>query len=49
VAWLDTLDSSVDLPEIRLSAITRGPAARAPIVPIEAERRRASNAADSPN
>jgi NAD(P)-dependent dehydrogenase (short-subunit alcohol dehydrogenase family) len=49
VAWLDTLDSSVDLPEIRLNAITRGPAARAPIVPIEAERRRASNAADSPN
>jgi NAD(P)-dependent dehydrogenase (short-subunit alcohol dehydrogenase family) len=49
VAWLDTLDSSVDLPEIRLNAITRGLAARAPIVPIEAERRRASNAADSPN
>lgn len=47
VAWLDTLDSSVDLPEIRLNAITRGPSARAPIVPIEAERRRASNAADS--
>ena len=25
VAWLDTLDPSVDLPEIRLHAITRGP------------------------
>ena len=47
VAWLDTLDSSVDLPEIRLNAITRGPAARAPIVPIEAERRRGSNTATS--
>jgi hypothetical protein len=41
VAWLDTLDSSVDLPEITLNAITRGPTARAPIVPIEVERRRA--------
>ena len=30
VAWLDTLDPSVDLPEIRLHAITRGPHARAP-------------------
>jgi NAD(P)-dependent dehydrogenase (short-subunit alcohol dehydrogenase family) len=39
VAWLDTLDSSVDLPEIRLHAITRGPSARAPIVPLEVERR----------
>ena len=39
VAWLDTLDPSVDLPEVRLNALTRGPAARPPIVPIEAERR----------
>jgi NAD(P)-dependent dehydrogenase (short-subunit alcohol dehydrogenase family) len=30
----------VDLPEIKLNAITRGPSARAPIVPIEVERRR---------
>jgi NAD(P)-dependent dehydrogenase (short-subunit alcohol dehydrogenase family) len=41
VAWLDTLDPSVDLPEIRLHAITRGPSARAPIVPLGAERRAA--------
>ena len=41
VAWLDTLDPSVDLPEIRLHAITRGPNARAPVVPLEAERRTA--------
>lgn len=47
VAWLDTLDSSVDLPEIRLSAITRGPSARAPIVPIEVERRRGGGPSDS--
>ena len=33
VAWLDTLDPSVDLPEIRLHAITRGPSARSPVVP----------------
>ena len=33
VAWLDTVDPSVDLPEIRLHAITRGPSARAPVVP----------------
>ncbi len=39
VAWLDTLDPSVDLPEIRLHAITRGPSARSPIVPLEVERR----------
>lgn len=39
VAWLDTLDPSVDLPEIRLHAITRGPSARPPIVPLEVERR----------
>lgn len=39
VAWLDTVPSSVDLPEIRLNAITRGPTARPPIVPLEAQRR----------
>ena len=39
VAWLDTLDPSVDLPEIRLHAITRGPSARNPVVPLEVERR----------
>jgi NAD(P)-dependent dehydrogenase (short-subunit alcohol dehydrogenase family) len=41
VAWLDTLDPSVVLPEIQLSAVTRGPSARTPIVPVEVERRRA--------
>jgi NAD(P)-dependent dehydrogenase (short-subunit alcohol dehydrogenase family) len=44
VAWLDTLDPSVDLPEIRLSAVTRGPSARPPVVPIEVEKRRARRA-----
>jgi NAD(P)-dependent dehydrogenase (short-subunit alcohol dehydrogenase family) len=44
VAWLDTLDGSVDLPEIRLQAVTRGPAAREPVVPVEVARR----ASDSP-
>ncbi|BBX16278.1 oxidoreductase [Mycolicibacterium duvalii] len=39
VAWLDTVQASVDLPEIRLNAITRGPAAREPVVPLEARRR----------
>jgi NAD(P)-dependent dehydrogenase (short-subunit alcohol dehydrogenase family) len=39
VAWLDTLDSSVDLFEIRLEAVKRGPFARDPIVPTEARRR----------
>jgi len=43
VAWLDTVDPSVDLPEIRLHAITRGPAAREPVVPIEVERRAAKS------
>jgi NAD(P)-dependent dehydrogenase (short-subunit alcohol dehydrogenase family) len=42
VAWLDTVDPSVDLPEIRLSAVQRGPFARPPIVPTEARRRRAT-------
>jgi len=41
VAWLDTVDPSVDLPEIRLHAITRGPSAREPVVPLEVERRAA--------
>jgi len=41
VAWLDTVPSSVDLPEIRLNAVTRGPSARPPIVPREAQRRAA--------
>ncbi|OBA72821.1 oxidoreductase [Mycolicibacterium elephantis] len=39
VAWLDTIDPSVDLPEIRLHAVTRGPSARPPVVPLEAQRR----------
>jgi NAD(P)-dependent dehydrogenase (short-subunit alcohol dehydrogenase family) len=43
VAWLDTVDPSVDLPEIRLSAITRGPSARRPVVPQEVDRRRAGS------
>ncbi|QUR68378.1 SDR family oxidoreductase [Mycobacterium spongiae] len=39
VAWLDTVDPSVDLPEIRLGAVQRGPFARPPVVPEEARRR----------
>jgi NAD(P)-dependent dehydrogenase (short-subunit alcohol dehydrogenase family) len=39
VAWLDTLDPSVKVPEIRLQAVERGPFAREPIVPAEARRR----------
>jgi NAD(P)-dependent dehydrogenase (short-subunit alcohol dehydrogenase family) len=39
VAWLDTVPSSVDVPEIRLNAVTRGPSARPPIVPLEVQRR----------
>ncbi|MCV7259965.1 SDR family oxidoreductase [Mycobacterium shimoidei] len=39
VAWLDTVDPSVDLPEIQLSAMRRGPFAREPVVPTEARRR----------
>lgn len=39
VAWLDTMDPSVDVPEIRLHAITRGPSARPPVVPLEVQRR----------
>jgi NAD(P)-dependent dehydrogenase (short-subunit alcohol dehydrogenase family) len=41
VAWLDTVDPSVDLPEIQLNAVRRGPYARPPIVPTEARRRAA--------
>jgi NAD(P)-dependent dehydrogenase (short-subunit alcohol dehydrogenase family) len=41
VAWLDTVDPSVDLPEIRLHAVRRGPFARDPVVPDEARRRAA--------
>jgi len=41
VAWLDTVDPSVDLPEIRLSAVRRGPYARVPVVPTEVHRRAA--------
>jgi hypothetical protein len=33
----------VDLPEIRLNAVTRGPSARAPIVPVEVTRRAAQS------
>jgi NAD(P)-dependent dehydrogenase (short-subunit alcohol dehydrogenase family) len=44
VAWLDTVDPSVDLPEIRLNAVRRGPAAREPVVPIEVQRRAAKSA-----
>jgi hypothetical protein len=42
VAWLDTVDPSVEIPEIRLHAVTRGPHAREPVVPFEAERRAAT-------
>jgi hypothetical protein len=49
VAWLDTVDPSVDVPEIRLHAITRGPSARPPVVPIEVERRAAKSAGNQPN
>ena len=41
VAWLDTVDPSVDLPEIRLHAVRRGPFAREPVVPDEVRRRTA--------
>ncbi|MBV9513148.1 MAG: SDR family oxidoreductase [Mycobacteriaceae bacterium] len=39
VAWLDTVDPSVDVPEIRMHAVTRGPWAREPVVPLEVSRR----------
>ena len=42
VAWLDTVHPSVDLPEIRLAALTRGPSARPPVVPTEVTRRNAT-------
>jgi NAD(P)-dependent dehydrogenase (short-subunit alcohol dehydrogenase family) len=41
VAWLDTVNPSVDLPEIRLNAVPRGPFARDPVVPNEVRRRAA--------
>lgn len=41
IAWLDSVPASVDLPEIRLNAITRGPSARPPVVPLEVQRRSA--------
>ena len=44
VAWLDTVQTSVDLPEIRLNAVTRGPSAREPVMPLEAERRATKSA-----
>lgn len=43
VAWLDTVDPAVDLPEIRLGAVQRGPFARPPVVPREVQRRRRGN------
>jgi NAD(P)-dependent dehydrogenase (short-subunit alcohol dehydrogenase family) len=53
VAWLDTVHPSVDLPEIRLSAVERGPFARPPVEPDEARRRRLNQPkpliTDSPN
>jgi len=47
VAWLDTVDPSVDLPEIRLSAVHRGPFARPPVEPTEARRRRNAQRGDA--
>ena len=41
VAWLDTVNPSVDLPEIRLNAVRRGPFAREPVVPNEVRHRAA--------
>ena len=41
VAWLDSVNPSVDLPEIRLNAVRRGPFAREPVVPNEVRRRAA--------
>jgi NAD(P)-dependent dehydrogenase (short-subunit alcohol dehydrogenase family) len=46
VAWLDTVQTSVDLPEIRLNAVTRGPSSRPPIVPLEVRRRTTNTGAD---
>jgi len=43
VAWLDTVEPSVDLPEIRLSAVQRGPFARPKVVPTEVRRRRSES------
>jgi NAD(P)-dependent dehydrogenase (short-subunit alcohol dehydrogenase family) len=49
VAWLDTVDQSVDLPEIRMHAVRRGPYAPEPVVPFEAQRRAATPITDSAN
>jgi NAD(P)-dependent dehydrogenase (short-subunit alcohol dehydrogenase family) len=49
VAWLDTVHPSVDLPEIRLHAVRRGPFAPEPVVPIEAQRRAGAPITDSAN
>lgn len=43
VAWLDTTDPGVEIPEIRLNAVTRGPSSRPPVVPLEVERRAAKS------
>ncbi|SON61468.1 Acetoacetyl-CoA reductase [Mycobacterium simulans] len=48
VAWLDTVGPSVDLPEIRLSAVRRGPFARPPVVPTEARRRAKAQRSGTP-
>jgi NAD(P)-dependent dehydrogenase (short-subunit alcohol dehydrogenase family) len=49
VAWLDTVDPSVDLPEIRLHSVKRGPFAPEPVVPIEVQRRAETRITDSAN
>lgn len=41
VAFLDTVDPSVIVPEIRLHAVARGPFARPPLIPLEVQRRAA--------
>jgi NAD(P)-dependent dehydrogenase (short-subunit alcohol dehydrogenase family) len=48
VAWLDTTNPSVDLPEVRLNAVQRGPFARPPVVPTEARRRAEQQRPESP-
>lgn len=39
VSWLDTVAGSVQLPEIRLDAVTRGPLSRPPVQPLDERRR----------
>ena len=46
VAWLDTVAPAVDLPEIRLNAVVRGPSARPPVVPLEVRRRTGTSSDD---